>query len=167
MTFFAVPDWALHRRKPKHDHEHKLNWASIDALSIAEAATGAHPLANIGNLGQALELLDELEISTSDEDDKDKEKRKKIIKFILRAILEYHIIPTDNYPIVRLGLNTTFPTNLSFAGAFDGQPLRLRIDHVVLPPLTTVNFFSKVVHPDVPATNGMSQSQRSVSQSLR
>jgi hypothetical protein len=86
-------------------------------------------------------------------DDKKKERRKKFLKRLVQAILAYEALPeaVDSHS---LGDNTTYATKLVIPGVLEGQPLRVRVAQRLLPPSTTINFFSKVVHPDVKATNG-------------
>jgi len=106
-------------------------------------------LMDFGDLGRALDLLDNVDKPDVPGDPK---KREKIIKFILHAILSYHVIPAS-LDIEKLGLNNTFPTHLEFPHIFDNQPLRLRVQHLIFPPITSVNFFSKILHA-ISATNG-------------
>lgn len=108
------------------------------------------------DLVPVLEDLDNSDLSqaaTDDDDRDDKEKRKKIFKIILRAILSYHILP-DGYDIAELTKNATYPTKLQIHDVLDGEPLRLRVSRNVLPPSVHINFYARVLHPDVKASNG-------------
>ena len=143
LTFFAPPDDVL--RRPKRDNNlRKLEWATVDALSDDDLSS----LLEFADLGQVLDLLEDDEGHLPD----DPEKRKKILKFILHALLSYHIIPKD-YDIVGLGLNNTFATSLVFPHVFDGQPLRLKIQQTLVPPVTTINLYARVIQ-STSATNG-------------
>lgn len=104
------------------------------------------------NLADAIELLDEFEESSTASDEG--KKWKEILKVILRAVLHYHIIPSESYDIADLNRNTTYPTKLVIPGASDDQPLRLRVSQSIIPPFTAINFFVKVLHPNIKADNG-------------
>ncbi|KAF9452809.1 FAS1 domain-containing protein [Macrolepiota fuliginosa MF-IS2] len=86
-------------------------------------------------------------------DDKE-ECRKKFFRRLVRAILAYESLPeaTDIYS---LGENSTYATKLAIPGVLEGQALRMRVEQKLLPPSTTVNFYAKVVYPDVKASNGI------------
>jgi hypothetical protein len=144
LTFFAPPDQVL--RRPRGSPPPR-NLTSIGDLLGDSIITSGYP-----DLTEVLPLIDELDTVLDGAPDKD--KRKKIAKVILRAILSYHIIPGTAYNVVSLASNITYPTHLQIAGAFDGEPLRLRITHNVIPPATHINFYTRIAHPDVKATNG-------------
>lgn len=101
-------------------------------------------------------MLDEIKLSSADS--LDHERRKKILRAILRSILNYHIVPATAYDIAGLGRNTTYLTRLKISGTYGGQPLRLRVSQNAIPPSTHINFFSSIVRPNVEATNGDSAS---------
>lgn len=105
---------------------------------------GPHDLASLAYLIDA-------ETSPHKPDD---EHRKRFIKAILHAILSYHIVPIGSLDIASLGLNTTFPTNLTIPGALSSQPLRVRVQRSFLPARTTVNLYARITRSDVMATNG-------------
>lgn len=138
MSFFAIPDDAL----PEHsDSELALN-GRIFADDTYETL-----YSNLPELAEALRLLDNLEFSYD-------ERQKKILQIILRAILEYHIIPAAAYDVITLGHNSTYATNLVIPGVLDSQPQRLKVEQSIIPPRTTVNFYAKIIRPNVKATNG-------------
>ncbi|KAF8197430.1 FAS1 domain-containing protein [Pholiota molesta] len=145
LTFFAPPDQVL--RRPRGSPPPR-NLTSIGDLLGDSIITSGYP-----DLTEVLPLIDELDTVLDGTPDQD--KRKKIAKVILRAILSYHIIPGTAYNVVSLASNITYPTHLQIAGAFDGEPLRLRITHNVIPPATHINFYTRIAHPDVKATNGI------------
>lgn len=101
----------------------------------------------------AFDLLDNLD-SLSLEEGKHS-KWKKLLKLILRAILNYHIIPTSGYDTNDLGRNLTYPTNLAIDGVFGNEALRLRVTQTYIPPATKINFFKRISEPNVKATNGL------------
>lgn len=113
-------------------------------LTEEELYHGPHDLANLAYL---------IDAKTSPHKPDD-EQRKRFIKAILHAILSYHIIPIGSLDIASLGLNTTFPTNLTIPGALASQPLRVRIQRSFLPARTTVNLYTTITRSDVMATNG-------------
>ncbi|KAF8964070.1 FAS1 domain-containing protein [Flammula alnicola] len=153
LTFFAPPDRVL--RRPPGSPPHR-NLSSIDSFVGNSNVDESVFLTEFRDLTEALGLLDELDLTNSASlGSLDDEKRKKILKIILRAILSYHILPTAAYDIVDFGNNITYPTKLSISGALDGQPLRLRVTQTVIPPATTINFFTRIIHHDVKATNGI------------
>ncbi|PFH47684.1 hypothetical protein AMATHDRAFT_151549 [Amanita thiersii Skay4041] len=84
----------------------------------------------------------------------DREERKRFLKKILRAILEYHILPR-RLDVVALSDKTTHPTNLSFKGAMGGRPVRIRTEQKSIPPILVLNLYSHVVRPDMEASNGL------------
>jgi len=146
LSFFAPPDSAL----PHHKDDLMLHGLSPDFDTYETCLPGPTDLA------EALRLLDILDFSKSQPatDEYDDEKRKKILKFILRAILEYHIIPTAAYDIINLGHNSTYPTSLIIPGVLDSQPQRLRVEQTIIPPRTSINFYTKIIRPNVKASNG-------------
>lgn len=101
------------------------------------------------DIGDALDLIDRVD---HPDHPGDPEKRKKIIKFILHVILSYHVIDGE-YDIEKLGAHNTVPSHLKFHHVLDNQPIRLRVESTLIPPVTWVNFFSRIFLP-VSATNG-------------
>jgi uncharacterized surface protein with fasciclin (FAS1) repeats len=155
LTFFAPPDKVL--RGPEHHHRPPSapspEWSSFDKMVTQSSLDEAAYITEFRDLTTALDLLDQLELASSENADDD--KWKKILKIILRAILNYHIIPTAGYDISGLSHNLTYPTNLAIPGVFDGKPLRLRVTQTYIPPVTSINFFTKIRHPNVKSTNGI------------
>ncbi|KDR81415.1 hypothetical protein GALMADRAFT_239299 [Galerina marginata CBS 339.88] len=154
LTFFAPPDRVL--RRPDHgppSSSSSLGWSVIDKIIKYSDFDGAGYIAEFRDLTDALQLLDKLDEAPSDLPDAD--KRKKFLKLILRAILNYHIIPTDGYDSGALANNLTYPSNLAMPGAFDGKPLRLRVAQTYIPPATTVNFYTRIVQSNIEASNGV------------
>ncbi|KAH9484198.1 Fasciclin-like arabinogalactan protein [Psilocybe cubensis] len=168
LTFFAPPDQALHHP----DHPHKLlppiagerpeqtigSYSRLKASIRQDIKTTGNVdefkyISEFKNLEDAIELLDQFEALSNDDDGDDK-KCKEILKFILRAVLHYHIIP-ESHDVHELTRNTTYPTKLTIPGASDGQPLRLRVSQSVIPPFTAINFFVRVSHPNIKANNGI------------
>lgn len=89
-------------------------------------------------------------IPPHDGDEDDDEKKERIKKFI-HSVLQYHIVD-GVYPARRLLYTHTLPTTLKepFLG---GEPQRLRVQ-VGLHGLG-VNFFTRVIKPNIPASNGI------------
>lgn len=143
VTFFATPDWAL----PGHGCD-KLS--QIDQVTEDNVASFA--LIQNCHWGDVMSAVEDLDTSLL-LDDKKKERRKKLFKLLVRAILAYEVLP-EAFDICSLGDNSTYATKLAIPGVLEGQPLRLRVEQGMLPPSTRINFYSKVVYPDVKASNG-------------
>ena len=91
-----------------------------------------------------------------DDPDKDKERRKKIIKYIVNAVLQYHVLPYEAN-IDDLRYNTTYPTHLKVPVAFGGHSQRVRVfnKYKKKKVQTFLNGRSKVVVSNVKAKNGL------------
>ena len=146
MTFFAPPDEVLRRKRGHHAH---LQWSALDGLWDGMAANPLS-LLEYADLGSTLDLMDNVD---HPEAPGDPEKRKKIIKFILHVILSYHVIDAE-YDIEKLGAHNTLPSHLKFPHLFDHQPIRLRFERILIPPMTWINLFSKIFFGNISATNG-------------
>jgi len=142
VTFFAVPDSAL--RRSSHDGRFGRS----------------EDLYKINDLSDALHVLDKIENTASGgsdcqtDDDDDHERRKRILKKVVTAILSYHILPSK-YSAGELSNNNTFATNLVLPDWLDKRPLRIRVASTLVPPMMYINFYSKVSHTNIPASNGM------------
>ncbi|KAF9532376.1 FAS1 domain-containing protein [Crepidotus variabilis] len=147
LTFFAPPDEAL--RRPKRHEDRHARWASVIAYEDDAAGMSANRFSE--DLPGALDLLEDLDHPSWPSDPK---KRKAILKVIIRALLKYHIIPEDGYDSAQLGRNTTYATGLKVSALFDAQPFRLRVEQKAILPLTTINFYARIIHPNIKATNG-------------
>jgi len=147
LTFFAPPDEVLRR---KHGHS-DLQWSALDLDELWDGMT-ANPLSLLeyADLGSALDLMDNVDHPNHPGNP---EKRKKIIKFILHVILSYHVIDAE-YDIEKLGAHNTLPSHLKFPHLFDHQPVRLRFERLLIPPITWVNLFTKIFFGNISATNG-------------
>ncbi|KAF5358121.1 hypothetical protein D9756_001768 [Leucocoprinus leucothites] len=146
FTFFATPDWAIPRGEG--DCENLANvdqFTDIDDASLV-LAQGCHWHDALA----AAEQLDAYPLL----DDKKKERRKKFLKRLVQAILAYEALP-EAIDSFSLGDNQTYATKLAIPGVLAGQPLRVRVEQKLLPPSTSVNFLSKVIYPDVKASNGI------------
>ncbi|KAG6816954.1 hypothetical protein H0H87_001469 [Tephrocybe sp. NHM501043] len=138
ITFFAVPNRALHR-------PHKRHFESTDIAALTQAY----------DLADAVDLVEEFQsLATGDGDGKDKEKYRKFLKKLIQAILSYHILP-EKFDVQHLAESNTFATELVLPEALGTRPVRIRVAHSLLSPIPTVNFYSKVVHPDNKALNGV------------
>lgn len=145
LTFFAPPDEVLRR---KHGHS-DLQWSALDELWDGMTANPLS-LLEYADLGSALDLMDNVDHPNHPGNP---EKRKKIIKFILHVILSYHVIDAE-YDIEKLGAHNTLPSHLKFPHLFDHQPVRLRFERLLIPPITWVNLFTKIFFGNISATNG-------------
>ncbi|GLB35188.1 putative protein with four repeated domains in the fasciclin I family of proteins [Lyophyllum shimeji] len=135
MTFFAVPNSALH--PPKHRKR----------CDVSDSLQGYY------DLSDAIDLIDGLDGLDSDGHKKDKEKCRKILKKVVHAILSYHILP-EKIEVAILADNNTRATHLKLDNALDGEPLRMRLTKGFLSPLPVINMYSKVNRPNGTATNG-------------
>lgn len=143
VSFFAVPNWGLrppgdHKKgphPPEEDEEHIIS-------EILSKPTESERFASLEGL--------------LDRSDDDNDHKKEVIKSIIRAVLSYHILPAA-LPAAELAKNLTHPTSLKLKdGSLDGQALRVRIAVVPKPlrPAIFVNYFAKVIVPDIKAKNG-------------
>ncbi|KAJ3556430.1 hypothetical protein NP233_g11982 [Leucocoprinus birnbaumii] len=148
FTFFATPDWALSRGKGDCSFLSNLDSYTESDIAPLILSQGCHWYDAL----RASEQLDSV-FNFFDDDDK-KERRKKFLKKLVQAILAYEAIPeaVDSFS---LGDNQTYPTVLTIPGVLESQPLRVRVGQRLFPPSTSINFLSKVVYPDVKATNGI------------
>jgi len=149
FTFFATPDWAV-----PHGSGNCNNLVDNERLSDDNSISVL--LANGCHWHDALSAADQLDAYPF-LDDKDKERRIRFFKHLVQAILAYEAVP-EAIDSFSLGDHQTYPTKLAIPGVLEGQPLRLRVEQKLFPPSTSVNFVSKVVYPDVKASNGMSYS---------
>jgi hypothetical protein len=147
FTFFATPDWAVSREEGDCDKLAEVDRLSDNEATSLVAAQGCHWY----DVLSAAEQLDASPLL----DDK-KERRKKFLKHLVQAILAYDALP-ETIDSFSLGDNTTYATKLAIPGVLEGQPLRVRVGQKLLPPSTNINFFSKIIHPDVKASNGDAQ----------
>jgi uncharacterized surface protein with fasciclin (FAS1) repeats len=149
ITFFAAPDSAL--RPPKHRHGH-----GFDLLQYEHDLSTAATDFSISDLSS---MIDDLELSAQkDKDDKDKDKdrkrRKKILKAIVTAVLNYHILPAP-LDVQGLGAKTTHATNLNLhSGLLDGEPVRIKVEPAGLLTPAVINVGSRVTSRDHKAKNG-------------
>jgi hypothetical protein len=89
------------------------------------------------------------------DEDEDKERRRKIIKYIVSAVLSYHVIPQP-FDVLALAKNSTHGTNLTLPdGSLDGKPLRVRVGRAPFSPALTINLFSRVEGPEIVTSNGI------------
>lgn len=102
---------------------------------------------------------------TSDDEDNDKERRRRRLAHFIDAVLLYHLVDSKHEVFARELLDfSTVPTKLSIHGKAaeyigklnDGLPLRLRVFRSLIPqPGVYLNFYSRVIHPDVKLANGV------------
>lgn len=126
LTFFAVPDWALPPKGGgKNGDYNDLFWAFDSPNFFCSSYTNG-------------------------EDHKKNKLRHKFIE----AVLSYHILP-ESKDAFQLTENITHPTKLVVRGAYANQPLRLRVEHTIIPPVTSINFYSKVIKANTDVSNGI------------
>ena len=165
MTFFAVPDSALHHG---HDHEedqrgyrHIFNMAFESNYDLDHHHSDALPYfdGTIPDLAGILTSLDKLmdeEPNPEELNNPDKERRKRVIRFFICAVLQYHTLPAK-YSVEALQYNATYPTHLSIPAAFGGQHQRIRVSHEYKKrdTKTLINGFSQIEIGDIQASNGL------------
>ncbi|KAI0075460.1 FAS1 domain-containing protein [Panus rudis PR-1116 ss-1] len=139
VTFFAVPNWALRPpKRPKDDDE-------LERV-LARAQGSDDLLDNFAVLEGVAQAL-------ATDQGKDDEHKKEILKKIVRAVLSYHILPST-LSVEDLAKNSTYETALKKNdGSFDGEVLRVR--SVSFFKAVFINFFSRIVEPDIKALNGL------------
>src|SRR6266446_2433881 len=147
ITFFATPDRALRRHGHHFPHKNHSGVPSIDQISHNPNFDETISITGFRDFPKALEMLDEIKFSRSNSPNH--ERWKKILKIILRAILSYHMVPATAYDLTGLRSNTTYATGLTISGTYSGQPLRLRVSQSIIPPSTHINFFTRIVRPNV------------------
>lgn len=143
LTFFATPDWAL----PRHDIGCDLSQLDHEQNHAAYATLGQN--CHWDSLMSGAEELD----NSFWLGGRERERRKKMLKLLIRAVLSYEVLP-GAIDVYSLGNNITYATKLTIPGFLYGQPLRVRVKQKLLPPSTNINFYSKVVYPNVQASNG-------------
>ncbi|KAK0210408.1 hypothetical protein DFS33DRAFT_1293019 [Desarmillaria ectypa] len=143
MTFFATPDWAL--RKPEEDAPKDLFRYNGDVMQ-------AQP--EMYDLSTAIHAYEELAAIESSHDNSEKKRRRKFLRMLIRVILSYHIIPGE-VDTQKLSEVSTYPTNLSLRFAMHDEPQRIRVESSLIPPSTTINFYSKVVSANTQTMNGL------------
>ncbi|PPQ63206.1 hypothetical protein CVT24_005751 [Panaeolus cyanescens] len=154
VTLFAPPDSVL-RRPNSSDFPAKTAARDFIEPFLAMESIVAEDMANLVYMSGILSVEPSEFPDEYCERADDKEQCRKKLRFILRALLGYHLIPTGAYKVHDLGLNLTFPTNLSINGIFDSHPERLRIQQNIIPPRTTINFYSQIEQADLFASNGV------------
>jgi len=119
----------------------------------------------LGDVWNYLEASPWLLDPVSEDDDKDKKPKKpdddkkkkwrKIIKKIIHAVLQYHILP-DAHSHSSLAQNHTLATKLHpHDGSADGQARRIRVERGLIPPGSVrVNFYA-TVRSSSDASNGV------------
>ncbi|GJE97068.1 FAS1 domain-containing protein [Phanerochaete sordida] len=157
VTFFAPPDRALKPPKRHGGHAPRRD-AAFDEFGVEDFFGGGDVTAG-GELElfAALEGFVDAQLLEGSDDDDDKERKHKIIKKIVTAVLQYHVLPGE-LSAHELAKNTTYPTALTLhEGSFAGQPLRLRVEQPprLLKPTLSLNFYAKVLFADVQTKNGV------------
>jgi uncharacterized surface protein with fasciclin (FAS1) repeats len=181
ITFFAVPDTALrphdddddndgHKHKHKHKHHKKDNAFDI-TLANSFSADGLLLGRSVG-LREAVELIEHLEANprptSDDDDDPSHEKRKEIYRQIVKAILNYHVLPFGSFDAASLAKNTTWPTNFVVPHILAGHKQRIMVtEHIETvesdkkkkkkakeESVTRINLYAKIDEADMKTENG-------------
>ncbi|KAF8311289.1 FAS1 domain-containing protein [Clavulina sp. PMI_390] len=138
LTFLAPNNKAL---TPPQRRKHLHEIAITDEDAIHQLVLHADEIYNTSD--------------DDDDDDKDKERKKKILKWILNAVLRYHTLPYDITSTSIAG-NSTVQTNLiPKEGGYGGYNLRIKVEKTLIPPTVTINKYAKIVKGDIAATNGL------------
>ncbi len=147
MPQFTAPvnqEYEHHHPPPGHGGDHAL--AASQALQGAQDvwATLSEHITNFHAEG--------------DDDDKDKERRRRILAKIIDAVISYHLVDSDE-PLTgrELADNSSVATHLhtDWKKLNDGQHWRVKVNQKLLPPGLELNYYSRVVRPDVEASNGL------------
>ncbi|KAF8636540.1 hypothetical protein AX17_003352 [Amanita inopinata Kibby_2008] len=133
VTFLAPSNKALHH--PKKGKEQ---------TQVSDERFGLRPLERTYDLGKILCRLEAL----------DSERRRRFLEMLLRATLQYHILPR-RLDVVALGDKTTHATHLTVHDALGGNPIRIRTEQKSIPPVLIINLYSHVVRPNLGASNGL------------
>lgn len=142
-----MPNRAL---RPPHRRKHHPG--KIDALSLDDPTAVLETYSSY-DLPDIMAEIEELESCLNY--GPDEERRKKFIRILVKAILLYNVIPKE-IALESLTHNTTYATKLVVPdNALDKEALRVRVSAKVLPPSISINFFSKVVRPNIGAKNGI------------
>lgn len=147
LTLFAPLNWHHHRD-------------SDDAEAYADLSFGP---ASIQTFTQIERQIDEYEreYAMNDKDkDGDKEKKRELIRHLIDAHAMYHLVRSDvELDAKTIADNSSVATWLNTGKAHannDGTDWRVRTGKSLLPlPAVYLNFYSRVVKPDMRAENGL------------
>ncbi|KAK0487225.1 hypothetical protein IW261DRAFT_1603335 [Armillaria novae-zelandiae] len=115
---------------------------------------GLHKRPEMYDLSTAIHAHGELAAMESSHDDSEKKRRRKFLRMPIRVILSYHVIPGE-VGMQKLSDVSTYPTNLALRFAMHNEPQRIRVESSLIPPSTSVNFYSKVVSANTQTMNGL------------
>ncbi|PWN26115.1 hypothetical protein BDZ90DRAFT_265355 [Jaminaea rosea] len=156
LTLFAPKDWKM----PHHKRDDEMTDAHL-----AQVGTSWALLDQKVEAFEAAEALRESSDDDDDDDDDEKRRRRRMLAKFIDSVLAYHLVDTS-HPLKASSIaqNSTVATKLSITGKLanyigklsDGQPLRLRVGKSLVPkPGVYLNFYSRVVYPDVELANGI------------
>ncbi|KAI1790733.1 FAS1 domain-containing protein [Ganoderma leucocontextum] len=136
VTLFALPNSGF--PKPRHHPGKDEDILFEDLFQTSE-----------GDLGDMLAAAEGY-LNSARKPDEDR------IKAFIKYVLLYNILP-ETTPLHELAKNNSFATSLKLPdGSLDGEPLRVRVGKSIgFDPRPSVNIFSKVLVPDIPAKNGV------------
>ena len=183
ITFFAVPDSALrphhdddddddgHKRKHRHHHHGKHN-ALFDLALGDDIGLEVSLLGGSAGLNGAVKFIEHIESNPRflDDDDPGHERRKEIYRQIVKAILNYHVLPFGAYNVASLAHNTTWATNFVVPKLYGGHEQRIQVtEHyekvetdkkkkkkkkVKEDLVTRINLYAKIDEADTKTENG-------------
>ncbi|KZS99281.1 FAS1 domain-containing protein [Sistotremastrum niveocremeum HHB9708] len=136
ITFFAPIN--PKKRKPHHGSAQSMPEEELDIET-------ADPFAALDGVVSQL---------TASIEAQDKNKTE-ILKKIVHAILQYHILPTSVNTTV-FAVNSTYATNLTLKdGSNGGEPLRLKVSGAVFGFGGVINYYSVILKSNLKASNGL------------
>jgi Fasciclin domain len=141
---------------------------------LADSSFGDGLLLGRGvGLSEAVELIDYLEVNprptSDDEDDPGHGGRKEMYRQIIKAILNYHVLPFGSFDAASLAENTTWATNFIVPHIYGGHKQRIMVtEHVETvevdkkkkkkkakeETVTRINLYAKIEEADTKTENG-------------
>lgn len=151
LTLFAPKNWESHRGGRSGDN-------------MAEAQL-SHVHSSWALIDKKIDDFKAMDEGGDDDDDERRRRRRRMLAHFIDAVLAYHLVDSDT-PLksTEIAQNSTVATKLSINGKAaeyighlnDGLPLRIRVGKSLLPkPGVYLNFYSRVVYPDVELSNGI------------
>ncbi|KAF5324822.1 hypothetical protein D9611_004463 [Ephemerocybe angulata] len=172
ITFFAVPDTALHHGRDDSEGEihptYREDYGRLFDVALADSSyerrdlvsAFGDPTPDFASIISAIDSVSDYSVADDgdgdhDGDDDERKRRRKVIKYIVNAVLQYHVLPFEAKADGLLE-NNTYPTHLKVPHAMGGHHQRVRVSHKYKKHKvkTFLNHHSKIVVPDVQASNG-------------
>jgi hypothetical protein len=139
-----------HGHHGHHDHDHDDDHDSL--IAAFEQNPSLDAVVSFLD-SDAFRALDEKH--DGDDDDDKKKKRREIFRYIVKKVLEYHVLP---HPMTaaELAENSTVATACKADdGSFAGLHRRIKIEKQLVPPSIYINFYARVIDADKKASNGI------------